>query len=180
MLPQGHAILSDDIAVLNNPGHHWLAQPGYPRLRLWPAAIHALYGSEVGLARIFSFTEKRFVDLSDSMHQAAWQFCREPLPLAAIYVLGERQSGLTGTAIEPIPPALAVMTLMGQRSANHLLLELDADQQAREFADLSRLAMQVPVRKVKRSDRLDALPQLCDAIVEDVARIGTPETCTQP
>ncbi|ETX02746.1 MAG: hypothetical protein ETSY1_02485 [Candidatus Entotheonella factor] len=177
---QGHAILSDDIAVLNDLGPQWLAQPGYPRLRLWPASIHALYGSEAGLARIFSFTEKRFVDLTDHTHQSAWRFYREPLPLAAIYVLGARQSGLADTTIEPISPAPAVMTLMGQRSANHFDLTLDAEQQVREFADLSRLAMRVPVRKVTRSDRLDALPQLCDALEEDVARLDTPEICTQP
>lgn len=175
---RGHAILSDDIAVLNLRDDHWLAQPGYPRLRLWPAAIHALYGSEVGLPRIFSFTEKRFVDLTDDVRQPAWRFYREPLPLAAIYVLGERQAGVTAPAVTAMSPAQAVMTLMGQRSASHLRLEVD--QPARAFADLSRLAMQVPVHYVRRSDRLDRLPQLCDAIVEDIARIGTLETCTQP
>jgi hypothetical protein len=161
---RGHAIVSDDIAVLNDCDQHWLVQPGYPRLRLWPESIKALYGSEYGLARVFSFSEKRFMDLSDS--ETAWQFHNEPLPLAAIYVLGERQTGLAAPAIEPIPPATAVMALMAHRAADRL--PLDKDKQAREFAGLSRVATKIPVRKVIRSDSLEALPQLCDAILEDV------------
>ncbi len=69
----GHAILSDDIAVLNECDQHWLAQPGYPRLRLWPKSIQALYGQEDNLARILSFSEKRFIDLKDNNSETtAW------------------------------------------------------------------------------------------------------------
>lgn len=72
----------------------------------------------------------------------------------------------------------AVMNLMTHRSVRHL--KLDSDKQAIEFAELSRLVMKVPVRKVIRSDSLEALPQLCDAIVEDASNIITLEKCTQP
>lgn len=171
---RGHAIVSDDIAVLSDRASHFLVQPGYPRLRLWPESINALYGSEVGLARVICLSEKRFIDLSysggeNASNRSAWRFHKEPLPLAAIYVLGERQPELAAPAIEPIPPAMAVMELMAQRSANHL--KLDMDKQAREFAGFSRVATTVPVRKITRSDSLEALPQLCDAIVKDVAGI---------
>ncbi len=121
------------------------------------------------------------MDLSDSSsetaRETAWQFHNEPLPLAAIYILGKRQPFLAETAIEPIPPAMAVMTLIAQRSANHL--KLDMDKQGREFASISRVVRTVPVRKVTRSDSLEALPQLCDAILEDFASITTSEKCTQ-
>ena len=171
---RGHAILSDDIAVLKECSEYFLVQPGYPRLRLWPESVNALYGSEVGLARVICLSEKRFVDLTDNSgesetHRSPWRFHKEPLPLAAIYVLGERQPELANPAIEPISPAMATMTLMAQRSAS--FLKLDMDKQAREFAGISRVAMTVPVRKVTRRDSLDALPQLCDAILEDLAGI---------
>jgi hypothetical protein len=171
---RGHAILSDDIAVLNDCDQHWLVHSGYPRLRLWPESIKALYGSEDGLDRIFSFSDKRFVDLSNNnCETTTWQFHNEPLPLAAIYVLEERQSGLVAPAIESINPTTAVMALMRHRAANHL--PLDKDKQAHEFAGFSRVAKMVPVRKVNRSDSLKALPQLCEAILEDLNYI-----CTQP
>ena len=171
---RGCAILSDDIAVLKDCAGCFLVQPGYPRLRLWPESINALYGSEVDLARIFSFSEKRFLDLSakssETKPKTAWRFQSEPLPLAAIYILGERQPGLAAPKIEPIPPAMAVMNLMAQRSASHL--KLDADKQGREFAGFSRVANIVPVRKVTRRDSLEALPQLCDAILANLAGIA--------
>jgi len=183
---RGHPILSDDIAVLDDRRDRLLVQPGYPRVRLWPKSIKALYGSEVDLARVFSFSEKRFVNLSDSSSETAgetgWQFHNESLPLAAIYILGKRQPFLAETAnaarkIEPIPPAMAVMMLMAQRSAIHL--KLDMEKQGREFAGISRVAATVPVRKVTPRDSLEALPQLCDAILEDFAGIAKPEKCTQ-
>jgi len=99
----GHAILSDDIAVLNECDQHWLVQPGYPRLRLWPNSIKALYGSKEGLTRIFSFSEKCFIDLNNNGGTTAWQFHNEPLPLTAIYILGERQPDLAAPNIEAIP-----------------------------------------------------------------------------
>lgn len=171
------SILSDDIAVLNDRPGYFLVQPGYPHLRLWPEAINALYGSEVALPRVLTGLEKRYVSLIGEGESYPWRFQREPLPLAAIYILGERQAELAAPKIEPVPPAMAVMKLMAQRSASHL--QLDMDKQAREFDALSRVAMTVPVRKVTRRDSLEALPQLCDAILEDFANITTSEKCTQ-
>jgi len=178
---RGYSIMSDDIAVLKDCPERFLVQPGYPRLRLWPQSINALYGSEVDLARIFRSSEKRFLDLSDNSSEikskTAWRFESEPVPLAAIYILGERQPGLAAPKIEPIPPAMAVMKLMQQRSVSHF--KLDGDKQGREFAGLSRVAMKVPVRKITRRDSLEALPQLCHAILEDLASITRSEKCVQ-
>ena len=172
---RGHAILSDDIAVINYSARDWLVEPGYPRLRLWPKSINALYGSEIGLERIFSFSEKRFVNLTENSSKR--QFHREPVPLAAIYILGERQEVAIST-IEPIPAMEAVMMLMRHRSINHL--KLDSDKQAREFAGFSRVAMKVPVRQVTPRNNLEALPQLCDVLEEDFTNIILPAKCTQP
>lgn len=172
---RGHSILSDDIAVFNYSARDWLVEPGYPRLRLWPKSINALYGSEIGLERIFSFSEKRFVDLTDNNIKRL--FHREPLPLAAIYILKERQEIAIPT-IEQIPAMEAVMMLMRHRSINHL--KLDSDKQAREFAGFSRVVMKVPVRKVTPKNNLEVLPQLCDALEEDFSSIIQPAKCTQP
>lgn len=166
---QGYPILSDDLAALKEDSSSFLALPGYPRLRLWPNSVHKLYGSEKDLEYVLDFLEKRFINLSDRSSAKAWRFSNQPLPLAAIYILGKRQPDVNCPKIEPISPTEAVMQLMAQRSLHHL--PLDQDKQGREFAGLSRVAMNVPVRKITRSDSLEALPQLCDAIVKDVAGI---------
>lgn len=172
---QGYAILSDDLAALKEDGSSFLAQPGYPRLRLWPNSLHKIYGSEKDLEQVLDFVEKRFINLSDRSSATAWRFYNQPLPLAAIYILGKRQRDVTFPKIEPMSPTEAVMQLMAQRSLDHL--PLDQDKQAREFAGLSRVAMTVPVRKVTRRDSLEALPQLCDAILQDVTGIARSEKC---
>ncbi|HYW22398.1 MAG TPA: serine/threonine protein kinase [Nodularia sp. (in: cyanobacteria)] len=174
---EGYSILSDDIAVFKDDEQHWFVQPGYPRIRLWPQTINALYGSESDFTKIFSSCEKRFVELVGNSSETVWKFYSDPLPLAAIYVLGKRQPELVAPMIETISPATAVMTLMTHRSVSHL--KLGMDKQAQEFAGLSRLAMTVPIRRVSRNDSLTALPQLCAAIVNDVANITSLEQCTQ-
>ncbi|WP_089729373.1 serine/threonine protein kinase [Candidatus Thiosymbion oneisti] len=166
---RGYAVLSDDRVALNHCDREWQVLPGYPRLRLWPEAIQALYGSEKGLAQVFSFSKKRFVDLTDSSDGTAWRFHRQPLALGALYVLGERKIGLSAPAIEHMRPAMATVALMTHRTIATDHLQLASDKQAREFAGLSRVAMEVPTRRVICSDRLDALPQLCDAIIEDLS-----------
>ena len=144
------------------------------RYTAYGLTLQALYGSEVGLAPIFSFSEKRFLDLSAKSSETpeigGFRANLSPWRLS-IYILGERQPELAAAKIEPIPRAMAVMSLMAQRSVSHL--KLDADKQGREFAGFSRVAMTVPTRKVIRRDSLEALPQLCDAILADVANITT-------
>ena len=174
LVSQGYPMLADDVAVLDNLSQSWHVHPGYPRLRLWPETIQAVYGSEADLTRVFSFSEKRFVELTPSdspeLNKTAWNFYPHPLPLSAIYVLDTmNQDQLTAAVptIDPISPATAVMLLMRHRSAGQLM-NADAEQQAREFAAMSSVVRDVPVRKVKLSHNLQALSQLCDAIVEDV------------
>ncbi len=165
---RGYPILADDIAVLSDIGALFQVQPGYPRLRLWKPAVNALYGSELGLSRVFRETDKHFLELNqDDAH--AWRFYSEPLPLAAIYILGERQPTQETASIEPISPQIGLMHLLTHRYPESLKLERDS--QAREFAYLGRLVKLVPMRQINRSDSLAALPQLCDAILEDVTKL---------
>lgn len=163
----GYPILADDIAVLRNYGAEFQVEPGYPRLRLWKSAINALYGSEVELPRVFRQTDKHFVQLNQN--GATWCFHSKPLPLAAIYILGERQLTKKGPTIEPISPVRGLMHLITHRYPQSL--KLDRDKQAFEFAYLGRLVSKAPIRQINRSDSLDALPQLCDAILEDVTKL---------
>lgn len=165
----GYPILADDIAVLADCGNTISVQPGYPRLRLWKPAVNALYGSEVGLCRVFRQVDKHFVELNQD-GASTWRFHTEPLPLAAIYILGERQSELAAATIEPISPHTGLMHLLTHRYPQSLKLE--RDKQALEFAYLGSLVTTMPMRQLNRADSLDALPQLCDAILKDVAGLG--------
>jgi hypothetical protein len=171
---RGYPILADDIAVLTDCGDSFLVQPGYPRLRLWKSAVNAVYGSEEGLSRVFRQTDKHFVELNQN-NTSAWSFHSQPLPLAAIYVLGERQQSLTAPSIESITPQLGLMHLLTHRYPESLKLERHMRSRKRtvglshEFARLGYLANTVPMRSLHREDSLAGLSQVCDRILEDVA-----------
>jgi hypothetical protein len=162
---RGYPILADDIAVLTDCGDSFLVQPGYPRLRLWKSAINELYGSEAELSRVFRQTDKHFVEL-DQNSTSNWRFHNQPLPLAAIYVLGERQQSLAAPSIEAITPQLGLMHLITHRYPQSLKLE--RDRQKHEFARLGYLANVVPMRSLHREDSLAGLSEVCDRILEDV------------
>ncbi|MGC1308426.1 MAG: hypothetical protein WA885_14470 [Phormidesmis sp.] len=179
---RGHAILSDDIAALKQQSDHWLVQPGYPRLRLWPNSVCELYQTGVKPKKIFDSCDKVFVDLSEEKDisksnscEAVGQFQTTPLPLKAIYILQKRRPGSAAPAIEPVALPSSAMHLMAHRSAGSITL--DSKRQSKEFAAIAQMVQTVPVRQVTRSDRLDYLPQLCDAIENDAARLLAPEEC---
>lgn len=161
-----------DIAVLTDCGNCFLVHPGYPRLRLWKSAINQLYGDEKGLSRVFSQTDKHFVQLNQNhINQdkiSAWSFYNQPLTLAAIYVLGERQQYDCKPSIETIIPQMGVMQLITHRYPQSLKLE--RDMLVDELAILGRLAKIVPMRHLHRGDNLAELEKICDVILEDVAR----------
>ena len=160
---QGYPILADDIAVVTDCGNSFLVQPGYPRLRLWKSAVNQLYGDEKGLSRVFSQTDKHFLELNQDK-ASAWGFHNQPLPLAAIYVLGERQQFLAAPSIETIIPQLGVMELITHRYPQSL--QLERDMFFRELAILGRLAQIVPMRYLHRGDNLAELGKVCDVILE--------------
>src|SRR6185295_19915932 len=80
---RGYNVLAEDVVTLDDRGRHFLVRPGYPCIRLWPASVKALYGSESHLPRLTPNWDKCYLDLKGQFHT-------DPLPLAAIYQLGER------------------------------------------------------------------------------------------
>ncbi|MEB3828490.1 serine/threonine protein kinase [Phormidium sp. CCY1219] len=163
---RGCPILADDVAVLTEKDNSFLVQPGYPRLRLWPNAVNAVYGSEVGLSRVMRQIDKRYVELDAENAAVQWRFQAQPASLAAVYILEPRQLELATPAIAPIPSKIGLMMLL--EHCYPYFLTLDRDRQYREFIFLGRLAATVPLRKVDRPDELTKLPQICDAILDDI------------
>lgn len=168
---RGHAIVADDIAVLTESSFHntVMVQPGYPALRLWPQSVNALLGEDSELPRVFELSEKRYFHANES-NGFKPEFHNKPLPLAAIYVLGERSSEQIEPEILAIDPKKAVMLLMAHRSAN--FLEIDKDHHCRELNKLTQVAANIPLRQVIRSNNLDAIKTLCACIEDDVALLN--------
>jgi hypothetical protein len=156
----GFPVLSDDVVALEDGRDGFLVAPGYPRVNLWPDSVRTLFGSEDALPHITPTWPKHYLPLN----QNGCRFQSEQLPLGGIYLLGEREPGLTEPRIEDVPAVEAVMTLVANTYVNYLL---DRHMRRQEFDLLSRLVTSVPVRRVRPAADPRAVFDLCEAIAKD-------------
>jgi hypothetical protein len=154
---RGFAVLAEDVVTLDDRGDSFFVRPGYPCIRLWPASVKALYGSETHLPKLTPNWDKRYLDLSH-------QFQADPLPLAAIYHLGERHHDDAAPFVESLNRSDALMSLVANTYATKLM---DKQMRAREFELLTRVLNRVPVRRVTPHADAARLNQLCDSILDD-------------
>ena len=157
----GFPVLADDVVALSDQGHRFSVQPAYPRVRLWPASVTALFGSAEALPRITPNWDKCFLDLN----APGFQFQHEPLPLSAIYILGERRGDLGVPMVEILSSREGMMALV---SDTHASLVLDRAKRAQEFEMLGRLVKNVPLRRVTACADFARIAELCAAIIGDL------------
>ena len=154
----GYAVLSDDVVALSDRGDHFAVQPAYPRIRLWPESVQALFGSEDALPRITPSWDKRFLELSGS-----YRFQTDPLPLAGIYFLDDNRSATPESRPEPVSQRTALVDLITNTYTTYLL---DAPRRAQEFAHLGRLVKQIACRRLLRPD-VGQIAATCRSIAAD-------------
>ena len=157
---QGYAVLSDDVAPMQPHADAYFVRPGYPRLCLWPESVSLLYGGREALPRLTPNWEKCYLSLDDNGHR----FQHEPLPLGAIYLLGERAAGTEVPRVQPVPASGGLVALVQNTYMNYLL---DKQRRAQEFEFLGRLLSRVPVRRVTPHQDPTRLTKLCEVIVSD-------------
>lgn len=156
----GYSVISDDIVPLTPYGGELWMQPGYPKLRLWPHSVQALFGSPDILPRITPTWDKRHFDLNCS----PFGFRHLPIRLAAIYVLDERTSDPDAPLTRPMKPGDAFMALVANTYGNYFL---DSRLRAQEFSELQQVVQQVPIRRVSAHDDVALLDQLRMEIIRD-------------
>lgn len=156
----GYPVLTDDVAALLDLGNYFKVQPAYPRVRLWPASVKSLFGSEEALPRIVPNWDKRYLDLNGP----GYRFQHEPLPLAAVYFLDERSPDPAMPDVEPLGSTAGMIALVANTYATYLI---DKPKRAAEFEVLGRLAQSAPVRRITPSASFSRIEGLCEMIVDD-------------
>jgi len=156
----GYPVLTDDVAALEAGREGIRVQPAYPRVRMWPESVAAMFGSEDALPRLTPTWSKRYLGLGG----VAAPFQRDALALDAIYIFDDRRAGLPAPEIEVLPARTALLWLVGHSYVTYLL---DKEMRAREFELLGRIAAEVPVARVVPPDDIGRIDALCAAIVRD-------------
>jgi len=165
---RGYGVLAEDVLTLDDGSDQFLVRPAYPCIRLWPTSVRALYGNANHLPKLTPNWDKCYLDLTTSPQQ----FQREPLPLAAIYELGERCEERRAPFIEPVGHSAGLMSLIANTYVTKLI---DKQMRARQFDVLTRVLNNVPLRRVTPHRDAARIPELCDSILNDFESI---RTCT--
>ena len=164
----GHAILSDDVVALAEHNGSFFVHPAYPYLCLWPESVESLYGSPDALPQFSANYEKRFLSLG----KKELRFAERALPLAAIYILGERR-GDPAPLVEELPPQKAFVALVANTFATNTL---DTGMRAKEFEILARLAPSVSIRALCAHQDASRLPELCALLDEEAQKLRSPKS----
>lgn len=155
----GFTILNEDVAPLREAQNGFSIRPGYPLIRLWPRSVEHLFGSRDAMPQLTPSWDKR----SWSQAQGGVKFGQEPLPLAAVYLLGPREDS-NAPRVELVTPREALMALVANTYVNYLL---DAGRRAAEFGVLGRLVASVPVRRLIPHSDITRLPALRECLLRD-------------
>ena len=161
---RGAPVLSDDIVPLTKTSGCYWANPGYPRLCLWPDAVATLSIPQETLPRICPAMEKCYLPL-DGVRAT---FAAERKPLGIIYLFGERSDASGAPRIEELSPRQALLELVQNTYMNWLI---DREQRAQEFDELCKIVQQVPVRRIVAHTDGAKLGLLCDRIFQDAERL---------
>jgi hypothetical protein len=156
---RGRPVLSDDVAAMEVHGSSITVQPGYARVRLWPAAVGGLFGTPEALPRLTPTWEKRFLDLRGT----AGGFQERPLPLGAIFLLDTRAESAEARVCR-LDKKDALLRIVANTSANHLLTP---SMRAEEFDVLARMVQAVPLRLVQPGHDISHIDRLCQAIADE-------------
>jgi hypothetical protein len=164
---RGHPILSDDVVALAERDGSFFVHPACPYLCLWPESVESLYGSSEALPPFSRNDEKRCL----SLRKKDLRFAERSLPLATIYILGERRDN-PAPVVEAIPLQKALVALVVNSFATNLL---DRRQRVQEFELLGRLVPIVPVRQLSPLQDAKRLDELCDLICHDMQGLVAPK-----
>ncbi len=160
---RGHAILSDDVVALAERNGSFFVHPAYPYLCLWPESVQSLYGSADVLPQFSASYEKRRLALG----KQELRFEERPLPLGAIYILGERR-GDPAPLVEEITPQQAFLSLVANTFATSIL---DSNMRAKEFESLGRLVPSVTIRQLYAHEDASRLTGLCDLLSDEAEKM---------
>ena len=154
-------LMTDDLLVLHSDGDKLLAQPGLPRLKLWPEAADRFFPAAPSQA-VAPGARKRILALDS----ARW--VSTPAPLRVLYVLQRPaiRNVATRVSIRRLTPAKAFVEL-ARNTFNAFLV--DPERMRGQFSFASDIAARTPMRSLTYPAGFDHLPRVVERILEDAS-----------
>lgn len=163
----GYQVLADDVAVVTSQDGCCFVQPGYPKVRIRPdplaALFHEVEATSLPLVYSDGYTDSRYFSLKMES-----DFCAESLPLGAIYILGERNEAYIMPYIEPIEAHEKLIKLTQNTFGSYVVYK---SLRIEEFKFLAELARKTPIRQLMFGNDLRTLSVQCQTIIEDFRRL---------
>ena len=159
---QGHALVVDDGLLLEPSAHGWMALPGEAAVRLRrdsQAWLDARLGQDA-----LATTSVRYTDKTRVAAGPALRFSAQPLPVRAVFVLGDDPRA--ALQLQPLAPAQALIELV------HYSFLLDVGDRARHTLQLrhtAALATTCPVLRLDYPRRYEDLAQVQQAVLAAAA-----------
>jgi hypothetical protein len=151
---RGHALISDDLVVLDQVGNCLMVRPGFKEVKLWPDALEALGEHPEELERVNPVVEKRARPLNGRVVCA-------PVPLRRAYVLAFGRE----ISVERLEPKEALLEVLphwyGAQFEGELLPLVSLTDHLRE---VRRLVDRVPVYRLTRPGDLKLLPAVSEYV----------------
>ena len=165
LVKAGYPLLTDDILPVRREGDVFFGVPGYPSMRMWPDQATSFVGSYEELDLVHPLYSKRRVLIGPD---GFGTFCSKEQPLKAIYV-PDRQGPDAELRIEPVSPVDALFELIKNSFTAQVVEALGLQPQRMKF--FTDMVMQLPVRRLIYPDGYDSLPEVRNAVLEDVASL---------
>ena len=157
MASRRHAVISDDIVALTGRDGIFLVSPAFPYLCLWPDSVNILYGPDKVLPSFSANYDKRQLLLAENR----LRFQEKPVPLGAIYLLGERCAEDGAPFAVKLTPRESLLALVADSYATNLM---NTSMRAKEFELLGRLVRIVPIYRLHPHQDGSRIGRLCELI----------------
>ena len=155
----GCPLVSDDCLALIEKNRKIFGIPAYPGLRLWKDSYKGLFGNNGKSRPVAHYTTKQQVDIEAS----GGMFCKLPKPLIRIYDVV--MNGRSRIKIKPLSPREGFMCLV---KAVFRLDITDTKMLKRQFKFLEKVVSSVPVRRLIYPRNFKILPDVREAILNDL------------
>ena len=158
----GYPVLTDDVAAVVPSESGMRVLPSYPRVRLWDDAVTGLLGSAEALPLLTPTWDKRYLPLNS----AHGEFAEDPLPIAAMYLLRDREAEMSAPRIEPLSRLAAFPEVLGHLLTNRAI---PGEPPEIDFRFSSMLVERVPTFSLTANADPARLPDLCRLVARHVA-----------